>query len=127
MSLAKLNSLRVGDVISLQDMGRSELCVNGLPIYEVQIGSRGDNAAVKIVGSTMAGATNDENVEEPTQPVEAEPATPGAGSLDQDLIRSIPVTLTVELGSAKLKLKDLLRLAKAAYWSWIRQRAKCWT
>ena len=69
MSLAKLNGLKVGDVI-LQDMGRSELCVNGLPIYEVQIGSRGDNAAVK--ESTMAGATNGENVEEPTQPVEAE-------------------------------------------------------
>ena len=59
MSLAKLNGLKVGDVISLQDMGRSELCVNGLPIYEVQIGSRGDNAAVKIVASTMAGATNE--------------------------------------------------------------------
>ncbi|MEC7413159.1 MAG: flagellar motor switch protein FliN, partial [Pseudomonadota bacterium] len=37
-----------------------------------------------------------------------------AGSLDQDLIRSIPVTLTVELGSAKLKLKDLLRLAQGS-------------
>jgi flagellar motor switch protein FliN/FliY len=34
--------------------------------------------------------------------------------LDQDLIRSIPVTLTVELGSAKLKLKDLLRLAQGS-------------
>ncbi|MEC7664091.1 MAG: flagellar motor switch protein FliN, partial [Pseudomonadota bacterium] len=32
----------------------------------------------------------------------------------QDLIRSIPVTLTVELGSAKLKLKDLLRLAQGS-------------
>ncbi len=59
MSLARLNTLKVGDVISLQDMGRSELCVNGLPIYEVQIGSRGDNAAVKIVASTMAGTTNE--------------------------------------------------------------------
>ena len=29
-------------------------------------------------------------------------------------IRSIPVTLTVELGSAKLKLKDLLRLAQGS-------------
>ena len=34
--------------------------------------------------------------------------------MDQDLIRSIPVTLTVELGSAKLKLKDLLRLAQGS-------------
>ena len=56
-----------------------------------------------------------ENVEEPTQPVEAEGGDSlGEGSLDQDLIRSIPVTLTVELGSAKLKLKDLLRLAQGS-------------
>ena len=59
MSLEKLNGLKIGDVISLQDLGRSELCVNGLPIYQVEIGSRGDNAAVKIVASTMAGATNE--------------------------------------------------------------------
>ena len=56
-----------------------------------------------------------ENVEEPTQPVETESSDSfGEGSLDQDLIRSIPVTLTVELGSAKLKLKDLLRLAQGS-------------
>ena len=56
-----------------------------------------------------------ENVEEPTQPAEAEASDSlGEGSLDQDLIRSIPVTLTVELGSAKLKLKDLLRLAQGS-------------
>ena len=59
ISLAKLNTLKVGDVISLQDMGRSELCVNGLPIYEVEMGSRGDHAAVKIIASTMAGHTNE--------------------------------------------------------------------
>ena len=59
ISLAKLNGLKVGDVISLQEMGRSELCVNGLPIYEVEMGSRGDHAAVKIVASTMAGHTNE--------------------------------------------------------------------
>ena len=56
-----------------------------------------------------------ENVEEPTQAVETDNNEPlEAGSLDQDLIRSIPVTLTVELGSAKLKLKDLLRLAQGS-------------
>lgn len=56
-----------------------------------------------------------ENVEEPTQAVEADNNEALAeGSLDQDLIRSIPVTLTVELGSAKLKLKDLLRLAQGS-------------
>ncbi len=55
-----------------------------------------------------------ENVEEPTQPVEETSGSLGEGSIDQDLIRSIPVTLTVELGSAKLKLKDLLRLAQGS-------------
>ena len=56
-----------------------------------------------------------ENVEEPTQAVETDNNDAlEAGSLDQDLIRSIPVTLTVELGSARLKLKDLLRLAQGS-------------
>jgi len=56
-----------------------------------------------------------ENVEEPTEAVAQESSDSlGEGSLDQDLIRSIPVTLTVELGSAKLKLKDLLRLAQGS-------------
>ena len=56
-----------------------------------------------------------ENVEEPTQAVETDNNDAlEAGSLDQDLIRSIPVTLTVELGSTKLKLKDLLRLAQGS-------------
>ena len=56
-----------------------------------------------------------ENVEEPTESVAPEASDSlGEGSLDQDLIRSIPVTLTVELGSAKLKLKDLLRLAQGS-------------
>ena len=56
-----------------------------------------------------------ENVEEPTQAVETDNNDAlEVGSLDQDLIRSIPVTLTVELGSAKLKLKDLLRLAQGS-------------
>ena len=53
--------------------------------------------------------------EEPTQAVETDNNDAlEAGSLDQDLIRSIPVTLTVELGSAKLTLKDLLRLAQGS-------------
>ena len=42
-------------------------------------------------------------VQEPS--VSDENATTG---IDQELIQSIPVTVTAELGSAKLKLKDLL-------------------
>ena len=56
-----------------------------------------------------------ENVEEPTESVAPEASDSlSEGSLAQDLIRSNPVTLTVELGSAKLKLKDLLRLAQGS-------------
>lgn len=49
------------------------------------------------------------------------PASPANSSndlsgnaLDRELIESIPVNLTVELGSANLKLKDLLRLQQGS-------------
>ena len=48
-------------------------------------------------------------VQEPI--VSNETATTG---IDQELIQSIPVTVTAELGSAKLKLKDLLRLTQGS-------------
>lgn len=48
-------------------------------------------------------------VQEPI--VSDETATTG---IDQELIQSIPVTVTAELGSAKLKLKDLLRLTQGS-------------
>ena len=42
----------------------------------------------------------------------------GSGSkeegIDQQLIQSIPVTVTAELGSTKIKLKDLLRLTQGS-------------
>ena len=37
-----------------------------------------------------------------------------ASGIDQELIQSIPVTVTAELGAAKLKLKDLLRLTQGS-------------
>ena len=37
-----------------------------------------------------------------------------ATGIDQDLIQSLPVTVTAELGSTKLKLKDLLRLTQGS-------------
>ena len=37
-----------------------------------------------------------------------------ASGIDQELIQSIPVTVTAELGSARLKLKDLLRLTQGS-------------
>ena len=57
-----------------------------------------------------AEATDTEaEVQEPS--VSDETATNG---IDQELIQSIPVTVTAELGSAKLKLKDLLRLTQGS-------------
>ena len=47
---------------------------------------------------------NEENIESP----EAE----GEGNIDQEVIRAIPISMTVEVGSTSLKLRDLLRLSQ---------------
>ena len=49
---------------------------------------------------------NEENVESP----EAE----GEGNIDQEVIRAIPISMTVEVGSTSLKLRDLLRLSQGS-------------
>ena len=55
-----------------------------------------------------------------TETIEAEAQEPNVSDenvttgIDQELIQSIPVTVTAELGSAKLKLKDLLRLTQGS-------------
>ena len=49
---------------------------------------------------------NEENIESP----EAE----GEGNIDQEVIRAIPISMTVEVGSTKLKLRDLLRLSQGS-------------
>lgn len=36
------------------------------------------------------------------------------GGIDKQLIQSIPVTVTAELGSTKIKLRDLLRLTQGS-------------
>ena len=57
--------------------------------------------------SNVEAAENE--VQEPVVPEEN-----SATGIDQDLIQSIPVTVTAELGAAKLKLKDLLRLTQGS-------------
>ena len=57
ISFADLANLKVGDTIPLKTMGRSELSVNGLSIFEVEIGSAGQNAAVKLKGSIASENT----------------------------------------------------------------------
>ena len=57
ISFADLANLKVGDTIPFKNIGRSELSVNGLSIYEVEIGSAGDNAAVKLMSSIASENT----------------------------------------------------------------------
>ncbi len=49
---------------------------------------------------------NEENIESP----EAE----GEGNIDQEVIRAIPISMTVEVRSTSLKLRDLLRLSQGS-------------
>ena len=57
ISFADLANLKVGDTIPFKNVGRSELSVNGLSIFEVEIGSAGDNAAVKLMSSIASENT----------------------------------------------------------------------
>ena len=49
---------------------------------------------------------NEENIESPE--------TEGEGNIDQEVIRAIPISMTVEVGSTSLKLRDLLRLSQGS-------------
>ena len=50
----------------------------------------------------------EETGQEPT----AEAEQSGEGNINQDVIRAIPITLSVEVGTTVLKLRDLLRLSQ---------------
>lgn len=52
----------------------------------------------------------EETGQEPT----AEAEQSGEGNINQDVIRAIPITLSVEVGTAVLKLRDLLRLSQGS-------------
>ena len=49
---------------------------------------------------------NEENLDSPAVVVEA--------NIDQEVIRAIPITMTVEVGTTSLKLRDLLRLSQGS-------------
>ena len=49
---------------------------------------------------------NEENLDSPAVVVEA--------NIDQEGIRAIPITMTVEVGTTSLKLRDLLRLSQGS-------------
>ena len=58
-------------------------------------------------------AINEEGTEAKVQEPSASNENTATG-IDQDLIQSIPVTVTAELGAAKLRLRDLLRLTQGS-------------
>ena len=51
---------------------------------------------------------NEENLESPAAESEHE------ANIDQEVIRAIPISMTVEVGSTSLKLRDLLRLSQGS-------------
>lgn len=50
--LGDLERLQVGDMIPLKNLESSELKVNGLTLFNVEIGSRGGNTAIKVLERT---------------------------------------------------------------------------
>ena len=52
---------------------------------------------------------------EPAAQTDTTPSEDSAESgIDQDVIRAIPITLTIEVGTTQLKLRDLLRLSQGS-------------
>ena len=49
ISLGELENLQVGDTINLRDLEDSELKVNGVSLFKVEIGSQGASTAIKIL------------------------------------------------------------------------------
>ena len=49
-----------------------------------------------------------------TEDIGQEPEQAIEGSINQDVIRAIPITLAIEVGTTTLKLKDLLRLSQGS-------------
>ena len=58
---------------------------------------------------------NGQDVEQqPEQPIEEAADQSGESNINQDVIRAIPITLSVEVGTTTLKLKDLMRLSQGS-------------
>ncbi|MEL0047374.1 MAG: flagellar motor switch protein FliN [Gammaproteobacteria bacterium] len=49
-----------------------------------------------------------------TEETGQEPEQAADGNINQDVIRAIPITLSVEVGTTTLKLRDLLRLSQGS-------------
>ncbi|MBL97851.1 MAG: hypothetical protein CMF52_08545 [Legionellales bacterium] len=57
LPLGELKELKVGDTIPLKDLQESVMKVNGLGLFDVEIGSRGSNTAIKILSARNEGLT----------------------------------------------------------------------
>ena len=58
---------------------------------------------------------NGQDVEQqPEQPIEEAADQSGESNINQDVIRAIPITLSVEVGSTTLKLRDLMRISQGS-------------
>ena len=49
-----------------------------------------------------------------TEDIGQEPEQAIEGNINQEVIRAIPITLAIEVGTTTLKLKDLLRLSQGS-------------
>ena len=52
--------------------------------------------------------------QQPEQPIEEAADQSDESNINQDVIRAIPITLSVEVGTTTLKLKDLMRLSQGS-------------
>lgn len=59
ISLHHLRNLKVGDVLPFKISDSAEVSVNGFPVFMANIGSVGNQAAVKITETVMAGAEDE--------------------------------------------------------------------
>ena len=59
VSLHQLRNLKVGDVLPFRVPDNAEVSVNGFPVFKADIGSVGNQSAVKITETVMAGDENE--------------------------------------------------------------------
>jgi len=118
IALSQLESMKEGDVLYFKKPDMARVYISDLPSFDVEIGSVGSNIAAKIVAPVNPSlleanakhyrrktAMSDENSENAM--VEKETINP-------DVLENIPVTLSIEVGRAVIKIRDLMRLTQGS-------------
>jgi flagellar motor switch protein FliM len=54
ISVDELSNMKVGDWFPIRPPEHAELLVNGFPVFNVEVGSRGNQVAIQIVESVMS-------------------------------------------------------------------------